>query len=267
MTDDHMQRWAAICNDTDTLCAFYIKVLKAVSMQPCQVTDWISSNIMKCIIKVLVNKANVLPSSSRRVDLEIALKMNKWEFHKPFSRGFFSLNLDGLLFWRGVYDPAVTGADNDQLWASLNELLRDLIGTLKHLIMTLYRCHLCLFRGFPVSPPRYAAPDNLVAVRCRSGTSEPLGWERTSTAKCGLWESHRLLHTLCCVILLFCFFFFLSVTFSLSVFALGILEVRCLCFNSLRNSICFFRGVNYVFTAVFRLPAWMCLFLNKTGCC
>lgn len=73
MTDDHrsMQRWAAICNDTDMLCAFYT-VLKAVSVQSCQVTGWISSSIMKYIIKVLVNKANVLSSSTHSVDLEIA---------------------------------------------------------------------------------------------------------------------------------------------------------------------------------------------------
>ena len=53
-------------------CAFYYALLKAVSVQPCQVTGWISSNIMKYIIKVLVNKANVLSSSSHTMDLEIA---------------------------------------------------------------------------------------------------------------------------------------------------------------------------------------------------
>ena len=95
MTDDHrfMQRWAAICNDTDMLCAFYA-VLKAVSVQPCQVTGWISSNIMKYIVKVLVNKANVLPSSGHTVDLEIAwkkiLKMNKWEFHRPLAEDYLT---------------------------------------------------------------------------------------------------------------------------------------------------------------------------------
>lgn len=78
MTDDHrfVQRWAAICNDTDMLCAFYT-VLKAVSVQPCQVTGWISSNIMKYIIKVLVNKANVLSSSSHTIDLEIAKSLRR----------------------------------------------------------------------------------------------------------------------------------------------------------------------------------------------
>lgn len=95
VTDDHgfMQRWAAICNDTDMLCAFYA-VLKAVSVQPCQVTGWISSNIMKYIVKVLVNKANVLPSSSHTVDLEIAwkkiFKMNKWEFHRPLAEDYLT---------------------------------------------------------------------------------------------------------------------------------------------------------------------------------
>lgn len=78
MTDDHrsMQRWGAICNDTDMLGAFY-KDLKAVSVQPCQVTGWISGRIMKHIVKVLVNKANVLSSSSHTVDLEVA-KSLRW---------------------------------------------------------------------------------------------------------------------------------------------------------------------------------------------
>lgn len=64
MTDDHrsMQKWAAVCNDTDTL--------KAVSVQPCQVTGWISSSVMKYIVKVLVNKASVLSSSTHRAEVE-----------------------------------------------------------------------------------------------------------------------------------------------------------------------------------------------------
>ena len=47
-------------------------VLKAVSVQPLQVRGWISSIIMKYIIKVLVNKANVLSSSTHTIDLEMA---------------------------------------------------------------------------------------------------------------------------------------------------------------------------------------------------
>lgn len=54
----------------------------------------------------------------------------------------YPIELRGPLL-RDVYDSAVTGPDNDQLWASLTELLRDFIGTLKDLIMALYRCHLC----------------------------------------------------------------------------------------------------------------------------
>jgi len=78
MTDDHRSRrgWAPVCNDTDMLWTFY-SVLKAVSVQPCQVTGWISSSIMKHIIKVLVNKANVLSSSTHRIDLDIA-KSLRW---------------------------------------------------------------------------------------------------------------------------------------------------------------------------------------------
>lgn len=71
-----IQGWAAICNITDMLCAFCM-VLKAMSVQPCQVAGWISSNIMEYIIKVLVNKANVLSSRNYTMDLEIA-KSLRW---------------------------------------------------------------------------------------------------------------------------------------------------------------------------------------------
>lgn len=52
-------------------CVAFMSVLKAASAQPCQVTGRISASIMKYVIKVLVNKANVLSSSTYSVDLEI----------------------------------------------------------------------------------------------------------------------------------------------------------------------------------------------------
>jgi len=73
MTDDHrsMQRRAASCNETDMPGAFYTD-LKAVSAQSCRVTARISGSIMEHIIKVLVNKANVLSSSDHTIGLEVA---------------------------------------------------------------------------------------------------------------------------------------------------------------------------------------------------
>lgn len=54
--------------------------LKALSVQPCRVTGWISSNIVTRITKVLVKKENVFWSSSS-VGLETAESlMNKWRF-------------------------------------------------------------------------------------------------------------------------------------------------------------------------------------------
>lgn len=134
---------------------------------------------MKYIIKILVNKANVFSSCGHTIDLEMAESL-RW-----INGSFISsqqrttcLRFEGLFFfWRAVYDSAVTGADNDQLWASLTALLGDLIGTLKDLIMTLYRCHLCHLWGLPVGLPRYTGPDNLAMVILWLGTSEPPGWE------------------------------------------------------------------------------------------
>lgn len=68
-------------------------------------------------------------------------------------------------------------------------LLRDLTGTLKDLIMTLYRCHLCHSWGLPIGLLRYTGHDNLASVRLWLGTSEPLGrGEGRSTAKLTLYE-------------------------------------------------------------------------------
>lgn len=64
-------------------------------------------------------------------------------------------------------------------------LLRDLIGTLKDLIMTLYRCHLCHLWGLPIGLPRYTDHDNL--ARSDSGWgllsrwAEERGGERPSS--------------------------------------------------------------------------------------
>lgn len=121
--------------------------------------------------------------------------MNKWESHQPVSLDTAEHYLTEVRgpFWRAVYDSAVTEADNDQLWASLTEVLRDLIGTLKDLIMTLYRCHLCHLWGLSVGLPRYTGPDNLATVRLWFGTCGPLGWtESRSTAKFTVWTVSKL---------------------------------------------------------------------------
>lgn len=128
-----------------------------MSVQPCQV----SRGITRRIVKVLVNKAHVLSSSRHIVGLEVAKSLTWINGGGGGSANHQALAEDhlneiwGPFFssWRAVYDSAATGADNDQLWASLTELLGDLVGTLKYLIMTLYRCHLCHLWDFPRWPP------------------------------------------------------------------------------------------------------------------
>lgn len=116
-----------------------------MSVQPCEVTGWISSGIMRYILEALVNKQNVLSSSIYRMEWDKAMAL-RW------MDGSFISNETGhcgelpeirsFLFLIAVYDSAVAGADNDQLWASLSRRLRDLVGTLNNLIMTLHRCGL-----------------------------------------------------------------------------------------------------------------------------
>lgn len=96
---------------------------------------------------------------------------------------------DHLIELRGpllgaVYDSAVTGADNEQLWASLTQLLWDCTGTLKDLIMTLYRCHLCYLCALPVGPLWYVGADNVAQVGHLLWTSELLGSEGAPALDC-----------------------------------------------------------------------------------
>lgn len=142
--------------------------------------------------------------------------MYKWEFHQPLA-GDYLTEIWGP-FWRAIYDSAVTGADNDQLWVSLTKLLRDFIGTLKDLIMTLYRCHLCHLWGLPVGLPWYAGPDSLAVVRLWLGTSEPQGWdERRSTAVSKLLLRFYFLTELFCI----------PFNFPFPAVVLDVPEVRC----------------------------------------
>lgn len=145
------QGWAAICNITDMLCAFCM-VLKAMSVQSCQVAGWISSNIMKYIIKVLVNKANVLSSRNHTMDLEIR-KSLRWINGSFISRVEDNLTEIGGPLFEELYmilqplKHIMTSCGRHSL------LLRDFIGTLKDLIVALYRCHFCHLWALPVGLP------------------------------------------------------------------------------------------------------------------
>lgn len=71
MTDDHRseQERAAVCNDTDMVCAFFL-LSPRLWGEPCQVAGCISGDVMKYIIKVLVNKPNALSNSTCITDMD-----------------------------------------------------------------------------------------------------------------------------------------------------------------------------------------------------
>lgn len=62
-------------------------LLKAASVQPRRVTGQIRSSVTERVVKLLVNKANVLSSGVHGMNLEAAPvpKRDKWWLHRPFS--------------------------------------------------------------------------------------------------------------------------------------------------------------------------------------